>query len=202
MGIYRNTGAALMNAFNASLFDSYKSSGWQDMASELCDKYPELGFAAFSNVDADTDGMTRYDWVAQAGMVAGLLREHLSQEDFHLLRARYTHDGNIIDSAMPGMRITDNLQAALLEGWPYIRSMLLQSGEIRQTVCSNPLRLQYYALRAIRPDVIGDAVQAEGSEKQATVNRQQYEVRKVVNQQLKLALKSAGAGLESAGMVG
>lgn len=199
MSMYPNTGAALINAFNSSLFDSYKSTGWQRLASELCDKYPELDKPMPDNRNFDRSRMTRNDWAAQAGMVSGLLRRTLAPVEYHLLRIRYTFDGEMI-SQRPGayvrLKMTDNLQSALVEGWPEVRSKLIQDRKVRNSVLRNQNRLQYMCLRALRPDVMERALQAEGREQQATVNRQQCEVRGVVNGLIRQAYNRCEALLE------
>lgn len=203
MSMYPSVGGALINAFNPSLFDSYKSAGWQKLASALADKYPELDTSVPTNKSFEEDRLNRTDWATQAGMTAGLLRQHLKPADYHLLKMRYTHDGKDIETGNDALllKMTDNLQLALVEGWPVLRHELIRQRMIRASVLKNEVRLQYMALRALRPDVVEKAFRAEGSERQATVNLQQYEVKKSVKNIVEQSLVNAEKVLEDSGLI-
>ena len=193
MSMYPSTGGALINAFNPSLFDSYKSAGWQRLASKLSDKYPELEVPVVEVFNFDNDRLRRVDWATQAGMTAGLLRHQLDPVYYHLLRVRYTHDGNPVKTGNYRLRLvmTDNLRSALLEGWPVLREGLIDQGKIRGSVLANEKRLQYMALRALRPDVVLQPFQASDDENQRTIDRQQYEVRKALKELVTAAISRA-----------
>ncbi|WP_211828686.1 hypothetical protein [Kistimonas asteriae] len=200
MSMYPTTGAALINAFNASLFDSCKSAGWQALASALADKWPELEAVAPNAVHYDQDRLCRVDWATQAGMTAGLLRVKLKPAHYHVLKMRYTHDGENIDTGNDTLRLamTDNTRTALIEGWLDVRRALVESGAIRKTVVNNAVRFQYLTLRALRPELVKSAYQASGSEQQATVNKHQCEVKKAVRALLDAAHEAAELELKSA----
>ncbi|MCW7556504.1 hypothetical protein NX722_28480 [Endozoicomonas gorgoniicola] len=199
MSMYPSVGGALINAFNPGLFDSYKSAGWQRLASALADKYPELDLPVSEVPSFDNDRLRRVDWATQAGMTAGVLRHQLRHVDYHLLKMRYTHDGNQIVTGNHRLMLsmTDNLRAALVEGWPVLRHELIRQRMIRASVLNNETRLQYMALRALRPDVVEKVFQAQGSEQQATVNNQQLEVKKAVVELITRAMIRAESVLES-----
>ncbi|WP_153301591.1 hypothetical protein [Endozoicomonas arenosclerae] len=193
MSMYPSVGGALINAFNPSLFDSYKSAGWQKLASALADKYPELEVPAAEHPNFDKDRLSRVDWATQAGMTAGLLRSKLKPADYHLLKMRYTHDGNqvVAGNVVLKLKLTDNTRSALVEGWPVVRQELIRQKLVRASVLNNENRLQYMALKALRPDLAEKALQAQGDEKQATVNNQQLEVKKALNELLQSAWRKA-----------
>ncbi|AMO55645.1 hypothetical protein GZ77_09060 [Endozoicomonas montiporae] len=203
MSMYPSTGGALINAFNPTLFDSYKSAGWQLLASKLSDKYPELDIPVQLDPNFDKDRLTRVDWATQAGMTAGLLRHQLDPVSYQLLRVRYTHDGNPIKTGNYRLRLamTDNLRDALQEGWPVIRKGLIDQGLVRGSVLANEKRLQYMALRALRPDIVLQPFQASDDENQRTIDHQQWEVRKAVRQLIDLATKRAEFVLALADLV-
>ena len=200
MSMYPSTGAALINAFNASLFDSYQTAGWQALASALADKWPELEPVKQDFICYDKDRLRRVDWATQAGMTAGLLRESLSPAHYHVLKMRYTHDGDDIEAGNHSktLKLTSNTRSALIEGWPAVRRALLETGFIRKKVVEDAARFQYMALRAIRPDIAKTAYQARGSEQQATVNKHQYEVKKACRSLIDAAHDAAELELESA----
>ena len=193
MSMYPSTGGALINAFNPTLFDSYKSAGWQRLASKLSDKYPEMDVPVSDTPSFDNDRLRRVDWATQAGMTAGLLRHQLDPVYYHLLRVRYTHDGNPVKTGNYRLRLvmTDNLRSALLESWPVIRKGLVDQGKIRGSVLANEKRLQYMALRALRPDVVLQPFQASDDEKQKSIDHQQWEVRKAIKELVRVATSRA-----------
>lgn len=189
--MYPNTGAALINAFNTTLFESYKSSGWQRLASELGDKYPELDQAAFTDHTIDINAMTKSDWAAQAGMVCGLIRDELSTLNFYLMKIRYTFDGEILEQQECSIKlnITDHLWTAINEGWPLILKELISNNDVPKTdrTKENRTRLEYLALRALRPDVFKTTYRASGVEIQRTVDNHQSIVKKAVNKLIRTA---------------
>ncbi|MBO9484348.1 hypothetical protein [Salinisphaera sp. G21_0] len=203
MSMYPHTGAALINAFNYSLFDTYKSACWQRLASELCDKYPELDRPIPEDRNFDRSRLTRSDWATQAGMVSGLLRNRLSNLEYHLLRIRYTFDGEML-SQKPGisvrLKMTDNLRSALVEGWPEIHGALRIHPETPRTLAERTVKLEYLGLRALRPDVIKDTFKASGEEAQKTITNQQYKVKRSINQMVQAAYNNAQIVLESEGL--
>ncbi|MTI13801.1 hypothetical protein [Sansalvadorimonas verongulae] len=203
MSMYPSVGGALINAFNASLFDSYKSAGWQIMAAKLSDKWPELDLPTPEEPCFDKGRLSRVDWATQAGMAAGLLREQLSPESYALLKMRYTHDGEevVAGNHRLWLVMTDNIQQALVDGWPCVNQALTRQGVIRKSVLRNSKRFQYMALRAIRPDIVKEPFMAADDEKQATINSQQYEVKKAVNALIKQATDQAFDVLQNAGLV-
>ena len=203
MSMYPSVGGALINAFNPSLFDSCKSAGWQKLASALADQYPELDIPAPDRRNFDADKLSRMDWATQAGMTAGILRNHLKPTDFHILRMRYTHDGNRVIAGNCELRLdmSDNARQALIEGWFVVRQELIRQGGIRKSVLENEVRLEYLVLRALRPDVVDRPFQAQGAELQATVNKQQYEVKKACMELFKQASDKAEKVLEEAGLL-
>ena len=199
MSMYLHAGAALINAFNASLFDSYKSAGWQRLASALCDKYPELDKSMPEDRNFDRSRLTRSDWATQAGMVSDLLRNRLNHLEFCLLRIRYTFDGELLQQKQ-GIRVqlklTDNLRSALVDGWPEIHQALRAHKETPRTVADNSVRLEYLGLRAMCPDVFKCTFRASGEESQKTITNHQYKIRKAVNQLVQVAYDRAQVALE------
>ena len=203
MSMYPSVGAALINAFNASLFDSYKAAGWQVLASALGDKWPELEPIKKDFICYDKDRLRRVDWATQAGMTAGLLRETLKPAHYHVLKMRYTHDGDDIEAGDHSitLKLTSNTRSALIEGWPLVSRALIEGGCVRRTTAKNPVRYQYLALRAIRPDLVIKAFKATGTERQNTVNKHQSEIKKGVLALADAALNAARIELEQAGLI-
>ena len=205
MSMYPTVGGALINAFNPSLFDSYKSAGWQKLASALADKWPELDIPSPEHPNFDKDRLQRVDWATQAGMTTGILRNKLAPADFHILRMRYTHDGRdvIVGNCYLQLDMTDNMRQALVEGWSAVRRSLAGQGKVRQSLFSNrnQNKLQYMVLRALRPDVVEKAFEAKGEEAGKTIRNQQAEVKKAVNQFFELAKMQAEIILEEASLL-
>ena len=200
MSLYSSTGAALVNAFNPTLFDSYKSAGWQAVAGKMCGKYPEFEMPVRSEPNFDPHRLTRMDWATQAGMVSGMLRRQLSALDFALLRIRYSFDGVALtqQSMSIQLHLTDSLRNALIDGWEPIACALYQHNGIPLTLKKSgcETRLTYLALRAIRPDVVTDTLKSLGTERQQTVNNLQCTVRRVINELCAEAYKRADVLLD------
>ncbi len=81
-GLYPSAGAALLFAFNDSLFSGHQPPGWVLRAEQA---FP-------SAVSSLTDTMTRSDWLAQSGMVRGYLRRNMRPADYAWLRITHTYD--------------------------------------------------------------------------------------------------------------
>lgn len=205
MSMYPSATSALINAFNTTLFDSYKASGWQRLASDHCDKYKELDSPTARHRNFDSANLNRQDWATQAGMVSGLLRGSLSTIEYSLLKCRYTFDGEMLNqqsSISVRIEMTDNLRNALIEYWPVIQEELRRHPEIPHTVSceSSTAKLQYLGLRALRPDVVKTAFRATGSEAQRTIDNHQCKVKRAVNEIVQDAYNKAECVLEWEGL--
>ena len=85
----------------------------------------------------DSDSLTRRDWLTQAGMVRGYLRENMTPADYAWLRITHTFDENDL--------------VTFLRWADYAFDLIKQSDKIRDSIKGEPLILRKLVKKALLP---------------------------------------------------
>lgn len=175
MTMYASSWAALVAAFNTSVFSELKGPKWGQFirdgwGSDHVDIRQLLG------------EMNQKDWIAQAGNVQNLLRRELPFIQFAWLQATHifdldelaTHLANpyngLKTTLVPSLLMDDRISSK-----SRLKTATMNLGGIRAPVISPLL------IRAIRVELYPNLPTLDGVAKQNTINNWQTQVRKIVN---------------------